>query len=376
MNPFKHIFMLIISSLLLFSTFAQSQGFSEGSSTELDQENLKRTQRLIEKVEEYLKAKDAYVAIIGRRGSGDPKTGVSDTDDLDLSGMAHCGFVIRNGFGKNAEFITFNLVRIKDAKKSGGNTYDLSQLRVWSLAHFFIGTFEKDAAIFLPPKKVQLQLWNMLLANGQLDIKEHKSPLKDKDGRQKKDKEGQPLYRTINEIQNGAFPLLHNPEYNLLSDYLEDSSQNCNEHLLKTYIGMRDHWNYEELGFNLKDADAATIAVLKEQTTQSIGDHYQPRKMVLSKTKSTFAFTQNIRFGESYKKAPSFLGLKLRKEKFNVVSVDSFCDPKNQSFLGWEDFAIFRENHSTQKGWYIENKGRDYVKVNRISGKENRIKYL
>ena len=95
--------------------------------------------------------------------------------------------------------------------------------------------------------------------------------------------------------------------------------------------------------------------------------------MVLSRTKSTFAFTQNIRFGERYEKSPTFFGFKLNKEKFEVVSVDSFCDPKNQLFLTWADFKVFREDYSKAKGWFIHDNGKDYVKINRISNKKNVI---
>ncbi len=368
------------SPLLLFLLFFISLpvsvlGFSEDSQSDADKnENIQRTRQLVTKIEDYLRQNDAYVGIVARRGAGNPETGVSDTDTLDLSGMAHCGFFVKTGFGKNAGYTTFNLVRIKGAKKIDGKELDLSELRVWSLPHFFIGAFEKDAIIFLPPKQVQLKLWNQLRANGQLKIEEKKRFLKNKNGKNKLDENGEPAFMTDQIIANGAFTFLHNPEYNLLSDYVEDSTQNCNEHLLKTYIGFRDFWDPRKEGNDLVKPAKPAVQKLKDAATKAIKHNYKPRQMVLSRTKSTFAFVQNIRFGESYKASPSLLGLKLRKEKFEVVSVDSFCDPANQPFLQWADFKVFREAHSKEKGWTIEDMGKDYVKVNRMTGKPNKIK--
>ncbi len=370
---FPTIFILFFFSLMSLPVF--SWAFSEDSSDEADkQENLQRTKQIVTKVEEYLRKNDAYVAVLARRGAGDPKTGVSDTDNLDLSGMAHCGFLVRNGFGKNADYITFNLVRVKGAKKIAGKAYDLSELRVWSLPHFFIGAFEKDAIIFLPSKKVQLNLWNQLRANGQLKIEEEKRYLKDKKGKTRFDEHGKAAFLTKQIIANGAFTFLHNPEYNLLSDYVEGSTQNCNEHLLKTYIAFRDFWDPTKEGYDLIKPTKSAVQELEDAASRAIKENYQPRQMVLSRTKSTFAFVQNIRFGESYKASPSLFGLKLAKEKFEVVSVDSFCDPANQDFLQWADFKVLREAYSKKRGWTIEDKGKDYVKVNRITGKANRIK--
>lgn len=381
MKKALQMFSVILSTLLLVN-FSFSKGLSEDSlsgdsnSEANTQENLERTVHLVENVEEYLRSNDTYVAIISRRGAGDPDTGVSDTDDLDLTGMAHCGFVVRNGFAKNSEYITFNLVRMKGAKNASGTDYDLSELRVWTLPHFFVGAFEKDAIVFLPQKKVQLKLWNLLRANGALTIEPRKRFLKDSNGEPRLDGEGKPKYLTDQIITNGAFPLLHNPEYNLLSDYLDNASQNCNEHLLKTYIGFRDHWHPEKEGYHVENMAAEALDTLQRTTTESIKQQYSPRQMILSRTKSTFAFTQNIRFGERYDKAPSFLGLKLQKEKFDVVSVDSFCDSQNQGFLAWADFKVFREKHSQTAGWEIEDWQKNYVKVNRLTKKKNSIKEL
>ncbi len=350
-------------------------GLSEDSPSKADQdENIQRTKKLVTKIKDYLRQNDAYVGIVARRGAGNPETGVSDTDDLDLSGMAHCGFLVKNGFGENADYITFNLVRMKGVKKINGKDYDLSELRVWSLPHFFIGAFEKDAIIFLPEKQVQLKLWNQLRANGQLKIEEKKRFLKDKKGENKLDAKGKPAFMTDQVIANGAFTFLHNPEYNLLSDYVENSTQNCNEHLLKTYIGFRDFWNPTKEGYDLVEPAESAVQELNNAASNAIKDNYKPRQMVLSRVRSTFAFIQNIRFGESYKESPSLLGLKLRKEKFEVVSVDSFCDPANQPFLQWADFKVLREAYSKEKGWTIEDMGKDYVKVNRMTGKPNQIK--
>ncbi len=364
-----------LSLLLLFFVVPYSAwGFSEESPSKAAMdENIQRTKQLVTKVKDYLRENDAYVGIIARRGAGDPKTGVSDTDNLDLSGMAHCGFFVKNGFGKDADYITFNLVRMKGAKKVDGEDYDLSELRVWSLPHFFIGAFEKDAIIFLPEKQVQLRLWNQLRANGQLKIEEKKRYLKDSKGKQRLDADGKPAFMTNQIIANGAFTFLHNPEYNLLSDYIENSTQNCNEHLLKTYIGFRDFWDPTKEGYDLVQPAKSAIQELGDAASKAIKENYRPRQMVLSRTKSTFAFVQNIRFGESYKESPSFLGLKFRKEKFEVVSVDSFCNPDNQSFLKWADFKVLREAYSKDKGWTIEDVGKDYVKINRITGKANKI---
>lgn len=360
---------LILLLFLSVSSFAK--GWSEQAEPELSQkENLERTKLLLEKVEAYLDSKNAYVGIIARRGAGDPSTGVSDTDNLDLSGMAHCGFVIRNNFGPNPGYSTFNLVRMKGAKKIGNTSYDLSELRVWSLPHFFIGSFEKDAIVFLPPKKVQLKLWNLLRAYGQLEIEEKKRLVNSpsKDGKQNT------RHVTDKIIANGAFTLFHNPEYNLLSDFVEGSTQNCNEHLLKTYVAIKDFWNPQENNYSLTNLSQSQANRLADQTSQLLEQHYTPRQMVLSRTKSTFAFTQNIRFGERHAKSPTFFGIKINKEKFEVASVDSFCNPDNQNLLGWEDFKVFREAHDTTRGWHIIDKGRDYVKINRYTGKLNSIK--
>jgi hypothetical protein len=376
MKTILQIFSLFFSSLLLINA-SFAKGLSEDTNTAANQqENLARTQLLIKNVEEYLRANDTYVAIVSRRGAGDPDTGVSDTDDLDLTGMAHSGFIIRNGFAKDSEYITFNLVRIKGAKKVNGTDYDLSELRVWTLPHFFIGSFEKDAIIFLPKKKVQLKLWNLLRANGGLVIEPRKRYLEESNGSQRLDDQGQPKYLTDLIITNGAFTLLHNPEYNLLSDFVENSSQNCNEHLIKTYIGFRDHWQPAESGYRIEEMDQKASENFRKETNQSIMARYTPRQMVLSRTKSTFAFSQNIRFGERYSKAPSLLGLKLKKEKFDVVSVDSLCFPENQAFLDWADFKVFRENHNDASGWFIEDRHKEYVKVNRFTKKKNSIKEL
>lgn len=370
-------YLSILVTWLLISTssaMAFSADFSqEGISEEQRQENLDRTQHVINTIETYLRNNDVFVGIMSRRGAGDPETGVSDTDSLDLTGMAHTGFIIRSGFSKKADYITFNLVRKKGVKKVGSKEYDLSELKVWSLPSFFIGSFEKDAIVFLPEKKVQLKLWNLLRANGALDIEKKKRYLKDAAGKQLVDNKGTPRFITDLFIKNGAFALLHNPEYNLLSDYTEMSTQNCNELLLKTYIGIRDFWQLTE---QETDGNGITNAALRNYRTQiakSIEANFTPSQMILSRTKSTFAFTQNIRFGERHKESPSFFGLKLKREKFNVVGVDSFCDPKNQKYLGWSDFKVFREKHDPKSGWSIEDRGKNYVKVNRLSGRKNEI---
>ncbi len=368
----KIISVFVMLHLLIDPAFAK--GLSEDSANETNkEENMQRTTLLIEHVEDYLRENDAYVGIIARRGAGDPETGVSDVDNLDLSGMAHCGFVVRNGFAKDADYITFNLVRMKGAKKFGDKEYDLSELRAWTLPHFFIGSFEKDAIVFLPHKKVQLKLWNLLRANGQLKIKPQKRYFKNNKGRAMLDKDGQAKYTTDQIVTNGAFTFFHNPEYNLLSDYVENSSQNCNEHLLKTYVGFRDFWNPTRKGYNLINPELSAVNEMSKAAVTSISKHYTPRRMTLSRTKSTFAFVQNIRFGERYKKSPTLFGFKMKKENFEVVSVDSFCDPKNQEFLSWSDFKVFREDHSVNKGWFIKDVGRDYVKINRVSGQKNTI---
>ncbi len=350
-----------------------SDDFSEDEISVTErQENLDRTMNLVEAVENYMQANDAYVGFLSRRGAGDPKTGVSDTDTLDLTGMAHTGFIVRNGFSKKSEYVTYNLVRQKGAKKVDSKEYDISDLRIWSLPHFFIGSFEKDAIVFLPEKKVQLQLWNLLRANGALSVEERKKYLKDEHGNDLLDADGKPRFITNLIIKNGIFTIFHNPEYNLLSDYAEPSTQNCNEHLLKTYIGVRDFWQ-TGASYDLNTITPEQISDLRNKIIQSIEKKYFPGEMLLSRTKSTFAFVQNIRFGERYKESPSLLGLKLNKEKFDVVSVDSFCNPENQTFLKWVDFKVLRENYNETQGWYIEDKGRDFIKVNRFTGKKNAI---
>lgn len=146
--------------------------------------------------------------------------------------------------------------------------------------------------------------------------------------------------------------------------------------MLKTYVGFRDHWQPVKYGYTLATVKEETIRQIQRATSDAIEKRFKPRRMVLSRTKSTFAFTQNIRFGERHRTAPTFLGLKIKKEKFDVVSVDSFCDPKNQGFLAWDDFKVFRENHSKDKGWFIEDKGKDFVKRNRYTNKPNSVKEI
>lgn len=367
---------LVVSVVLPFGT-AQAKGFSEETApAEEQKENLARTKRLVDKVEEYLKESDAYVGILARRGAGDAKTGVSDADTFDLTGMAHSGFVIKNGFAKDAEYVTFNLVRQKGVKKVGDTEYDISDLRVWSLPHFFLGSFEKDAIVLLPERKIQLRLWNHLQANGLLKIEEKKRFLKDDHGKQRLDENGNPQTLTDYMINNGAFKVLHNPEYNLLSDYAEASTQNCNEHLLKTYVGFRDHWQPTASGNTIDSMSQDELNTLQSTTSQALEQNFIPRQMVLSRTKSTFAFTQNIRFGERYPNSSTLLGIKLNKEKFDVVSVDSFCDPRNEPYLAWEDFRVFRENKTDQAGWFVEDWGKNYVKVNRLTNRKNQIQEL
>ncbi len=114
----------------------------------------------------------------------------------------------------------------------------------------------------------------------------------------------------------------------------------------------------------------------RQAAKTSVERNYVPRQMVLSRTKSTLAFVQNIRFGERYAQSPRFLGMKLSKEKFDVVSVDSFCNPQNQPFLAWQDFKVFREKHHPVKGWFVEDWGKNYVKVNRYTKERNRIRVM
>lgn len=374
MKTMNQVISMTIILLFMIITPVFAIGLSEDSSTENDKkENMQRTTLLINSVEAYLKEKDAYVGIIARRGAGDPKTGVSDVDNLDLSGMAHCGFIVRNGFGKDANYITFNLVRMKGAKTVDGKEFDLSELRAWTLPHFFIGSFEKDAIVFLPEKNVQLKLWNLLRANGQLKIEQKKRYLTDRSGKRQLDDNGQAKFVTDQIVSNGAFPVFHNPEYNLLSDFVDESTQNCNEHLLKTYVGFRDFWKPTSPGYSLMTPENPAMKKMRNAATESIRKNYTPRLMVLSRTTSTFGFIQNIRFGERYEKSPTLFGFKLNKEKFEIVSVDSFCDPQNQKLLAWSDFKVFREDYSKNKGWFIRDKGRDYVKVNRITNTKNVI---
>lgn len=377
MKTIKKIHYILILLLLMATPGFSSTDLSEDSaSAEDDRENLDRTSQLVSNVEKYLRENDTYVAIIARRGAGNPSTGVSDTDNLDLSGMAHCGIVIRNGISSKAEYITFNLVRMKGAKTVGDRRYDLSELRVWTLPHFFIGTFEKDAIIFLPEKPVQLKLWNLLRGNGGLQFTEKKRYLKDSKGTQLKDTQGSARHVIDYHITNGAFALLHTPEYNLLSDYLNEATQNCNEHLLKTYIGFRDHWQSYNAGYDITGMQQEAKAEFQNNIRQTLQRQFSPGHMVLSRFKSSFAGTQNIRLGERYSKAPTFLGLKLEKERFDVVSVDSLLNPKNQPLLQWKEFKVFRESYNESRGWFIEDWGKRYVKVNRFTGEKNSIKEI
>ncbi len=372
----KRLPTLIVFLIFMLINAGQVSAFSdEFSSDEMNevkrQEDILRTQRLVETVEKYMRQNDAYVGVMSRRGAGDAKTGISDADTFDLTGMAHTGFIVKSGFAKDAEYLTFNLVRLKGAKKIDNQDFDLSELKIWSLTHFFIGSFEKDAVVFLPEKKVQLKLWNLLRANGALNIEEKKRPVNDAQGKQLLDAQGTPRFSTNLLIKNGIFTLLHTPEYNLLSDYSEPSTQNCNEHLLKTYIGARDFWQADKEGYDLNKMTDNALSQFNQNIIQSINTHYTPATMVLSRTKSTFAFTQNIRFGERHKQSPSLFGIKLSEEQFNIVSVDSFCDLKNQEYLGWNDFKVFREKFTKDKGWFIEDWGKNFVKVNRLTGKKN-----
>ena len=374
----KIISTFIAVCFVLFGVASQVSAFSidfsdEGISPEQREENRARTMNLVKKVEQYMDENEALVGFLARRGTGDAdaETGVADTDNLDLTGMAHTGFIIKRDAAKDSGYITFNQVRDKGAKKTDSGEYDLSVLKVWGLPQFFIDSFEKDAIVFLPEKTLQLKLWNLLLANGALEIDEQKRFLKDKDGGQLLSVEGKPRFVTDRFIRNGIFTLLYNPEYNLLSDYAESSTQNCNEHLLKTYIGVRDYYNAGVAGYGGQNMSGSTLADFQKNIINAIESNYHPGLMVLSRTKSTFAFTENIRFGERYAKSPTFLGFKLKKERFDVVSVDSFTNEENQKILGWNDFKVFREQYSTKTGWFIEDFGKNYVKINRFTGKKN-----
>lgn len=365
---------------VLFGIAIQASAFStdfsvEDISPEQREENLARTMNLVKKIEQYMNENGSFVGFLSRRGTGDADsdTGVADTDNLDLTGMAHTGFIIKNGVAKDSGYITFNQVREKGAKNTDSGEYDLSVLKVWGLPQFFIDSFEKDAIVFLPEKKLQLKLWHLLRANGLLDIDEQKRFLKDKDGKQLLNAEGEARFVTDRFIRNGIFTTLYNPEYNLLSDYAEPSTQNCNEHLLKTYIGVRDYYNAGVAGYDGQNMNGSILAEFQKNIINAIESNYHPGSMVLSRTKSTFAFTENIRFGERHAKSPTFLGFKLKKEQFDVVSVDSFTNEENQEFLGWSDFKVFREQYSSKTGWFIEDFGKNYVKINRFTGKKNTI---
>ena len=119
--------------------------------------------------------------------------------------------------------------------------------------------------------------------------------------------------------------------------------------------------------------DEDNLTELNRSVQKALEANFTPSRMILSRTKSTFAFVQNIRFGERYGKSPSLLGLKLAREKFDVVGVDSFLDPRNQSYLGWADYKVFREDQDADGNWTIEDWDRGYVKVNRFTGRKNQI---
>lgn len=368
---------LLISLFFCNSIIAQSMDFSNDRGSKATSKiNLGRTKILTKAIKKYLSDNDAYVALISRRGAGDPSTGTSDTDPFDLSGMAHTGFAIRQGFSRNADYVTFNLVREKSAKVNNGVKYDLSELRVWSLDHFFLGAFEKDAIVFLPKKDVQLKLWNLLRANGAIKIEKRKEKLKDKMGKFLYDASGEVLTRVHNVIKNGVFALLHNHEYNLLSDYAESSTQNCNEHLLKVYIAIRDYG--DDVSEILAEKDLRErdylLTKLKRKLSTKLEDNFNPTQIVLSRTQSSFTGVQNLRLGERYAKVSRlFLGFKWKGEKFDIVGVESFCSPENREFLAWEDYKVFREDYNERlKKWYVEDWGKRYVKVNRFTGKENK----
>ncbi len=368
------IILFVVLSTIASGAAAFSDNYSDETASQSDrEENRIRTMNIVQKVEQYMRENDAFVGLLSRRGAGDPKTGVSDTDNIDLTGMAHTGFIVRNGFGRNAGYITLNLVRKKGAKKTGSEEYDLSVLKLWGVPHFFIGSFEKDAIVFLPEKKLQLKLWNLLQANGTLKIDKKKRYSKDSNGRMALDAEGRPRYVTDLFIKNGIFTVLHNPEYNLLSDYAEPSTQNCNEIMLKTYIGVRDHHSYGANRYNVLEMNDKQLAAYRHSIIQALEANYTPGKIILSRTKSSFAHTQNIIFGERYRSAPTLFGLKLQKERFDVVSVDSFCSTANRKYLNWSDFAVFRESYSPRRGWFIRELGHDYIKTNRFTGIKNKI---
>lgn len=294
-----------------------------------------RTGKIVKSVSEYLVKNNVLVAFLSRRGkeTGDPKEGVSDVDAYDATGMAHTGIVIRTQFGgkdkASDQYITMNLVRIHNRDSSE----DRSQLRAWRLEQFFGGTFEKDAMISLPSMALQTRLWNALMNGFQI------TPMTEQTA-------NGPVQRSV--ITGGVFTKFHNERYSLLSDYANDKTQNCNEHLVKTVLAIKN--GLSDLG------DMQTY----------LERNFGPYEMKLGFFKEWAA--------------NSFLGMNIPFDERQIngtnrvlmMTAESLIAPENRSVMGIEKLQVFRER-PTLTDFLIDDHGDDYVKANVVTGKRNQI---
>ena len=316
----------ILCLCFLLTGFALSQS-GEGGSDEANQNgelNLERTQTLTGKIEEYLIENQIMAALISRRGKiVKPKMGVSDVDKFDATGMAHTGFVVRNGFSDKNPFITLNLVSL------GAE----SELRAWSLEQFFIGSGEKDAIIMVPARNDQIKLWNALSGNLKLNPTEVEV-------------KGQTVTRYL--IENPVLERYHVKPYNLVSDYVFNQTMNCNEFVVKAMRGILTGKSPDEVSLELEL-------------------HFKPYEFKISPFKLWMArnFT-DLAIDTNERKVKG-------KSQVRVITVESMLAVNNRDFVGIEKVRVLREA-------LVRNEYRVFpevscVKRNTASGKLNKKHY-
>jgi hypothetical protein len=344
----KHVKTHVLTRLLVLALFLAApalnaradsgDGFSGDDKplTEAQKKELTdRNQALVGQITSFLRKEKVFVAFISRRGAPkDAENGISDADKYDATGLAHTGLVVRTGLSDNSGYATMNLVRVKDG---AGKGKDSSDLRIWTLEHFFLGTFEKDAGIFVPNQETQMKLWNDVMSYSQPNWPVEKVKV----GDHEEDRQF---------IRNGLLVQLHNPAYSLLSDFANEKSQNCNELVAKAMFSAL-----------LNTQHPATL-------TRYMEENVRPYDFKLGLLGSLFAGAYNIRRDERMS-AKGF-------EQMKVLTVEAFAAPVNRSAFRWEKLQFFREER--QDGTYrIVDKGSDYVKRNSRTGKPNaKAKYF
>lgn len=315
---------MIVWLLATGFSFGQSGEGASGEAAARGELNVKRTQALTEKIENYLVDNQVMVALLSRRGKiVKPAKGVSDVDKFDATGMAHTGFVVRNGFGNDNPFITLNLV----------STGHESELRAWSLDQFFIGTSEKDAIIMVPKKQEQIKLWNVLTSNLKLNPKEIEVA-------------GQTTTRYM--IEHPALQRYHKTPYNLVSDYVFNQTMNCNEFVVKAMRGI------------LTGKDLDQVSLEMELTFKPYEFNFSPLKLWMARNLTDLAIDANERQVRG-------------KSKIRVITVESMLSMENRAYLGIGYVHVYREAKVGND--YKIFRQADCVKRNTVTGKPNTKHY-